>query len=102
MHLYKSLKKVFSFSENGLFITELDYCWHEPSLASLLLIDSRSGIFGLFFDRELSLIEKGVSTSVSRLVVCTDEITILKHSDKSELKYELVDNSGIFIGNNRQ
>lgn len=101
MHLYQSFKKVFSFSENGLFITELNNSWHNSSLASLLLIDSRSGVFGVFFDRELSLIEKGISTSVSRLVTCIDDIVILRHSDNSELRYELVENSGIFIGNNR-
>ena len=99
VHLFKNIEKIFSLNENGLLIRDLDYSWRKNSLSSLLVLEIKDLILGVYFDRELKLIENSVNNSESLLFIFKEDLETFKHSDQKMLEYKFVNNQGIFIGN---
>jgi hypothetical protein len=97
--IFEDIEKIFSFEENGLMITDLDCAWRNARYSSILIVESYFHFIGLFLDRELSLIENTIDQSDCCVFVSGEPIEKYKHLDGKELKYKLVHNEGIFIGN---
>jgi hypothetical protein len=92
------MRKVFSFQNNGLLINELDYFWKKKSLASVLLIEAERKVFGVFFDREVQMIEKGVKESLSVVFELDNSLNPFQHMESHDLFYVFNKKSGITIG----
>lgn len=92
------MRRAFTFDQNGLLIKELDYFWRKPCLASLLLIEAGDKIFGLFLDRELTLIENGIENSQSLLFVHDNHPYYFTHMAQRKLIYRFDIKTGIEIG----
>lgn len=93
------MRKVFSFEQNGLLIKELDLNWRKSCLASVLLIDVRSKVLGLFIDCDLETMENRIYQSGSFYFEYEKNALAFHHVKGKELAYQFVQNEGIFIGN---
>ena len=99
VHLYGSMRKVFSFEQNGLLIKELDLNWSKSCLASVLLIDVGTKVLGLFFDSGLETLKNRVYQSGSFYFEYEKNAQAFHHVKGKELAYQFVENEGIFLGN---
>ena len=101
VHLLGTIDLAFSIEYDGLLINELNEAWHKESLASVLMIKNFNSVIGVYFDRNLKLIENEVRASESFLFVVDREIKTFAHIPEKTLKFEFKKNSGIFIGNGK-
>lgn len=92
------MRKFFSIDNNGLLIKELDYFWRKKCLASVLLIEAEGKIFGVFFDRELFMIEQGVKSSSSLIFVMDKYPNVFQHTEEKEIIYSFNFKEGMKIG----
>jgi hypothetical protein len=98
VHLYANMKQVFSFYNNGLLIEDLNRNWRKAKKASLLLIQSPKWIYGVFFDRELEMIENGVNNTLSCIFILDNRQKVYKHNENKEICYRFAAKTGIMIG----
>ena len=93
------MRKFFSIDHNGLLIKELDYFWRKKCLASVLLVEAEGKIYGIFFDREMPMIEQGVKSSSCLIFVIDKYPNVYQHTDEKEIFYSFDFKEGIKIGN---
>ena len=95
------MRKRFSFDQNGLLIKELDYFWRKPCLASVLLIDVTSKVIGMFFDRDIYLLEEEIFCTSSiyfEFEKFDKNALVFNHIEGKGLCYQFKKETGILIG----
>jgi hypothetical protein len=98
IHQYGHMKRGFSFEQNGLLIKELDYFWKKPCLASILLIKAEGKIYGLYIDRDILLLEGGITNTQSSFFIYDKNIRLFNHIPSTNLFYTYNTKTGISIG----
>ena len=98
IYQYGHMKRAFSFDQNGLLIKELDFFWKKPCLASILLVKAEGKIYGLYIDRDIVLLEGGISNTQSFFFIYDKDIRLFHHAPNTSLFYFYDFKTGISIG----